>query len=254
MFDWFSTTTTNEVTGEEEKTADWLKIGLVAGGAIAAVLLIQAAGEAARQETARQEAAARAARQETARREAAADAARQETARQKAAADAARQETARQKAAADAARQEAARQEAERQEAERREAARQEAARQEAARRIEAMSPETQADFYLVQTQEYLDQRDYSAAKEAMGKIIGLQEKHGMPIQPEFHFRYARILMWDRSYAAAIESLNQYLEQTGNSGTYYREALEMLHEAMEAVQAAALRGPHFVVGRGVLSF
>ena len=51
------------------------------------------------------------------------------------------------------------------------------------------LSPGVQADLYLVQTDEYMKERNYAAAKEAMDKIIGLQEKHNLKPPHEFHFK-----------------------------------------------------------------
>ena len=105
------------------------------------------------------------------------------------------------------------------------------------------LSPEIQADLYLVQTEAYIQEKDYAAAREAMGKIVGLQEKHGLAIPNEFHFKYAQVLSWAGSHAEAVESLNRYLELAGRSGTHYRDALVLLHEATEAaeVEEAAAR-------------
>lgn len=95
------------------------------------------------------------------------------------------------------------------------------------------LAPSVQADLYLVQTEEYIKEKNYKAAQEAMGKIIGLQEEHGLQLPHEFHFKYAQVLDWAGSYAEAIESLNRYLELAGRSGTHYRDALLLLHQTME---------------------
>ena len=94
------------------------------------------------------------------------------------------------------------------------------------------LTPEIQADLYLVQTEAYIKEKNYAAAQEAMGKILDLQEEHGLKLPDYFHFKYAQVLEWAGSYAEAIESLNRYLELAGRSGTHYREALSLLHEAM----------------------
>ena len=99
------------------------------------------------------------------------------------------------------------------------------------------LSPEVQADLHLVQTEEYIKEKNYEAAKEAMGKIIGLQEKHGLQLPHEFHFKYAQVLEWAGAHAEAIESLKQYLELAGRSGAKYREALVLLNDTMKKEEA-----------------
>ena len=66
------------------------------------------------------------------------------------------------------------------------------------------LSPAIQADLYLVQAEDYIQQKDYASAQEAMGKILALQEKHDLPIQPVFHFRYATVLDLAGAYEEAI--------------------------------------------------
>ena len=102
------------------------------------------------------------------------------------------------------------------------------------------LAPAIQADLYLVETEAYIKEKDYGAAQEAMGKILGLQEQHGLKLPDEFHFKHAQVLEWAGSYAEAIESLNRYLELAGQAGTYYREALELLHEATVAQTEAEI--------------
>ena len=53
-----TTTTTNDVTGEEEETTDWLTIGLVTGGAVLGIVLIRAAVDASHDQQRRAEAEA----------------------------------------------------------------------------------------------------------------------------------------------------------------------------------------------------
>ena len=99
------------------------------------------------------------------------------------------------------------------------------------------LKPAIQADLYLVQTEDYMKQKNYAAAQEAMGKILELQEAHGLTLPDEFHFKYAQVLERAGSYAQAIAALHDYLEIAGQSGTHYREALSLLHKASEAEAA-----------------
>ena len=102
------------------------------------------------------------------------------------------------------------------------------------------LAPAIQADLYLVETEAYIKEKDYAAAQEAMGKILGLQEQHGLKLPDEFHFKYAQVLERAGSYDEAIESLNRYLELAGQAGTYYREALVLLHQATVAQTEAEI--------------
>ena len=95
------------------------------------------------------------------------------------------------------------------------------------------LNPAIQADLYLVMTEEYMKEKNYVAAQETMGKILDLQKEHGLTLPDEFHFKYGQVLELAESYSKAIESLNLYLESAGQSGTYYREALLLLHRVSE---------------------
>lgn len=108
---------------------------------------------------------------------------------------------------------------------------------------IAELAPAIQADLFLVQTDAYIEDEDYAAARDAMGKIVDLQRKHDLELADEFHFKYAQVLHGAESYAEAVESLLRYLELAGRSGTHYREALELLHESLEAQRDAGRTGP-----------
>ena len=96
------------------------------------------------------------------------------------------------------------------------------------------LAPAVQADLYVVQTDAYLDENDYAAAKEAMGKIITLSKQHDLTLPDEFHFKYAQVLELAGEHEEAVASLTRYLELTGKTGQHYREALRLMHQAMQA--------------------
>lgn len=96
------------------------------------------------------------------------------------------------------------------------------------------LSPEIQVDLYLVQTEEYLKEQEYAAAREAMEKLIKLAEEHNLTVPDEFHFKHAQVLNLAGEYAAASEALHRYLESAGQAGARYREALTLLHEVSKA--------------------
>ena len=100
------------------------------------------------------------------------------------------------------------------------------------------LAPAVQADLYLVQTEAYVKEKDYAAAKEAMDKIVALSKQHDLALPDEFYFKHAQVLELAGAHAEAIVALTRYLELTGNTGQHYREALELLHQAMQADAAA----------------
>ena len=99
---------------------------------------------------------------------------------------------------------------------------------------VAELSSAIQADLYLVQTDDYMQKKDYAAAREAMGKILELQKEHDLTLPPVFHFKYATVLDRAEAYDEAIAQLHQYLELAGQSGKHYREALTLLHRVTEA--------------------
>ncbi len=101
------------------------------------------------------------------------------------------------------------------------------------------LAPAVQADLYLVQTEDYIKQKDYAAAQEAMGKILVLQEKHDLTIPEEFHFKYAQVLDLAGQYEEAIAAVTHYLDVAGRKGAHYREALTLLHTASQNADAAS---------------
>ena len=98
------------------------------------------------------------------------------------------------------------------------------------------LAPAIQADLYLVQTEDYIKQKDYAAAQEAMGKILELQKEHDLQIPVEFHFKYAQVLELAGSYDEAVAAVTHYLEVAGRGGAHYREALTLLHTASQSAE------------------
>ncbi len=108
------------------------------------------------------------------------------------------------------------------------------------------LPPEIMADRYLVQAERLMKEKDYSAALEAMEKIVALQKEHDLTLPAEFHFKYAQIARSAGLLEAAIEAVNRYLVAAGRAGKFYREALELLDQAelkqaeREKIQAEAV--------------
>ena len=63
-----------------------------------------------------------------------------------------------------------------------------------------------------------------------MGKIVALQEEHGLTLPDEFHFNQAKVALSEGSIQEAIDAANTYLLTAGREGKFYREALELLED------------------------
>ena len=101
------------------------------------------------------------------------------------------------------------------------------------------LDPAIQADLHLVQAEDYIKQKNYAAAHEAMGRILALQKTHDLTIPDEFHFKYAQILDLAGEYEQAVEAATRYLNIAGRDGAHYRDALTLLHKATQRAQKAA---------------
>ena len=99
------------------------------------------------------------------------------------------------------------------------------------------LPPEIELDRFLLQAEQAVEDDDDGAAWIAMGKILALQEEHGLEPVPEDHFRYAKV--WDRveDHQRALESLGRYLELRGRDADHYLEALELVNHAEGVLEA-----------------
>ena len=92
----------------------------------------------------------------------------------------------------------------------------------------------TMVDRYMQHAADLLEQKDYSSARHTMAKLLALSRDQDLGFLDEVHFLYAHALDMVGLHKEAIASLNEYLELTGTTGEYYREALELLHDASQA--------------------
>ncbi|MDD9985362.1 MAG: formylglycine-generating enzyme family protein [Spirochaetaceae bacterium] len=102
------------------------------------------------------------------------------------------------------------------------------------------LDPAIQADLHLVQAEDFIKEKNYVAAQEAMKKILVLQEKHDLKIPTEFHFKYAQVLELAGHYEEAVAAVTEYLKIAGRGGVHYREALSLLHTATQGLQPPAV--------------
>ena len=95
------------------------------------------------------------------------------------------------------------------------------------------LSPEIEADRYLVRAERKIEDQDFAGAKESLDRILELQEQHDIEIPNEFSVMHARVSLGLGLHAEAIESATRYLTLEGREGEHYRTALELLDRAEE---------------------
>ena len=103
------------------------------------------------------------------------------------------------------------------------------------------LPPEILADKYLRQAEQLVGEKDYPGARQALEKLLALQQEHGIEPDPEDHFRYARI--WSEAGAPerAMEEAVRYLQIRGREAEHYEEALDLINRA-EGEQARGESG------------
>ena len=100
------------------------------------------------------------------------------------------------------------------------------------------LSPDIQADRYLVQAERQIRSGDHAGALATLDRILALQEEHGLEIPDGFWFKRAEVSRQAGLHAQAAESATRYLETAGRSGEHYLAALELLDAAELAVATA----------------
>ena len=100
------------------------------------------------------------------------------------------------------------------------------------------LPPEILVDRRLVRVKRLLAEDDHQAAHDVMNEIVALQREHVLALPPEFPFKYAQVAFAAGLAETAVASLNEYLLTAGQAGEFYREALELLDSAEEAVRRA----------------
>ena len=104
------------------------------------------------------------------------------------------------------------------------------------------LSPDIQADRYLLRAQRQIEEQDFAGAKQSLDQIQELEAQHGLEIPVEFFFRYAEVVERLGLFGEASASATRYLTLAGREGEHYRAALELLDKAelaMAAAEAAA---------------
>ena len=101
------------------------------------------------------------------------------------------------------------------------------------------LPPEILIDQRLVRVDRLLARDDHRAAHDVMNEVLALQREHEVALPAEFAFKYAQVASAAGLPETAVESLNDYLLAAGREGEFYREALELLESAEEAVRQVA---------------
>ena len=99
------------------------------------------------------------------------------------------------------------------------------------------LPPEIQADFYLLRAEQAIDESDTARAMVELDKIILLQKEHELDLPDEFHFRYAQAAAAADLAEQALEAVEKYLLAAGREGRHYVEALELMSQAQDAIEA-----------------
>ena len=107
------------------------------------------------------------------------------------------------------------------------------------------LSPEIQADRYLMQAEDRIQKQDFAGAKAALDHILELEAEQGLTLPEAFYFRHAEVAQRVGDHEEAIESVTRYLTVAGRDGEHYREALRLLNAA-EAAQNSPIVGMEFV--------
>ena len=96
------------------------------------------------------------------------------------------------------------------------------------------LPPEIQVDRYLLQAEEQIEKGNFATAKQALDRVLELQDKHDLEVPESFFLRHAQVLERSELYGEAIEFVTRYLTLAGRNGAHYREALRLLNSAEEA--------------------
>ena len=86
------------------------------------------------------------------------------------------------------------------------------------------LTPDMQADQYLVAAKRQIDAGNYSAAVDYFKKILALNVK----VPDEFFYHYGKTLVATGAYTDGQAAIEKYLTLAGKGGSYYLQALEQL--------------------------
>ena len=96
---------------------------------------------------------------------------------------------------------------------------------------VAQLSPEIQADRYLLAARQAIEGKDFAGAQAALDKMSLLETEQGLELPEEFYFRSAQVAQQTHRAARAVQMVTRYLEMAGRDGKHYIEALELLNAA-----------------------
>ena len=102
----------------------------------------------------------------------------------------------------------------------------------------EDLPPEILIDRHLLRGERLLADGDRPGARAALGRILDLEREHSLDLAAESRLAIGELALEAGMPAVALELATDYLRLRGRGGQYYREALEVLDVAEEAVRAA----------------
>ena len=100
------------------------------------------------------------------------------------------------------------------------------------------LPPEIQADSYLLRAEQAIGKGNEDRARAEIDKINLLAKEHELDLPNEFHFRYAKAAAAAGMPEEAHEAVVKYLILAGREGQHYVEALELMNQVQDAIEAS----------------
>ena len=92
-------------------------------------------------------------------------------------------------------------------------------------------------DSYLLRAEQALRDSDREDARASMQRIADLQDEHELVLEPEYHYRYARVWHGVGAWDHARTSIVRYLALVGRDGAHYLDALTLMNRATAEIEA-----------------
>ena len=101
------------------------------------------------------------------------------------------------------------------------------------------LPPEVQVDLNLRKAEQALKEGDAATARQAMERLVALQQEHGLEPEEEDHIRYAQAWEAAGEPERAMEAVVRYLQLRGRQATQYEDALDLMNRAESAQRGLA---------------